>query len=138
MIKTDLEPKEELTSMSEDEVGTPTFSGLSRPAAWTFSVVSVIVIFAVAAIAYQLRSNSGTAPKFGATSKIGNVAALPIITSTSSNQAAPGVSGLNNNVINLQNNLPASGQGSTKVNSLQSSSNSALNTGQTINPNQPY
>jgi hypothetical protein len=138
MIKTELESKDDQDFAGEAEAGTPEFRSLSRPAAWSFSVVSIIVVLAIGAIVYQLHYNSAPAPRIGATSKIGNVAALPIITGTSSTQAAPGVSGLNNNAINLQNNLPASGQGSTKVNSLQSSSNSALNTGQAINPNQPY
>ncbi len=138
MIKTELEPKDGQNSMSEGETDQTSLNGLNRTAAWSFSVVLVIVLLAIGAIVYQLHFSSGPAPKLGATSKIGDVSALPIITSTSSTQAAPGVNGLNNNTINLQDNLPASGQGSAKINFLQSSSNAALNSGQTINPNQPY
>lgn len=78
-----------------------------------------------------------------------NVSAIPLATSSSgslipvnsnqssTNQSSANNSNLSSSSINLQDNLPAGNSSQPATNSLQST-NTAQNTGQTINPNLPY
>ncbi|MGH7234699.1 MAG: hypothetical protein ACREF7_04645 [Candidatus Saccharimonadales bacterium] len=127
MIKTEIESEEELTSDGVDEQ-TEFSQGLGN-APWILGLVSLIVILAAGGIVYLIHADSNPSPRLVSGTKVGNVSALPLINSSSSTQASSSVPGLSSSGINLQNNLPASGQGTPTSSPLQSASNS-LGSGQ--------
>lgn len=137
MIKTEVAADDNQKSATkvgkaESETGT----ARTDSSDWIFALVAVFVGLVVLA-SYLLIANSNSSPQIMPARNIGNLPALPLITSNGLDSGTAGTaSSLNPSSYNLQNNLP-SGQGSPKANSLQSTGNS-LSTGQSINTAQPY
>lgn len=124
MIKTQLEEEE------NDQI-------VTRSDPYTVAIGLILVILVLGSVTYFI-SIAISKPKIANSQvKPGNVSALPLKTQSGSLGQASNTFSLSNSPYNLQNNLPSNGSNQPKSSPIQSSNNSQ-NTGQSINPTQPY
>ncbi len=125
MIKTEL-----------DEENEATYEPTPQKAIYSIiGIVTLIIVLVVGGYFISSSLNKQKIPTAGV--KPGNVSALPVNSSSNSLSQSANSAMLNNSSVNIQNNLP-SGQGNTATSSPLQSTNTSQNTGQAINPNQPY